>query len=372
MKILKLIFVGVIALALIVELGIRLFSPVPMEPGATILLTNEISGFKPSVRFSYDGDQLRKLGWSDSRQSENLRVLCFGGNATTSILQRSEDTWWGVLASELSTQMGEKVEVAALAHSPRGQILPALVKAEALLEKYEVDLIICCFGFGDAMGFYGDYIYDPGKLDGLRMNKPSGFKYSLAKASHILRMIRNSRTRKFLRNRQEPFTEPNYLKKQILLRKNYCNQLPLREGIIRVMRTGDDPIREYVDGIRGFISLAENKGAQLLVMEESTVYGSEFSNLKDDLAAPMFFPRLPKQGEGYQVSLLAVAQELRRFFDEGRRECGQAGVPWLNAQAGAPPFEDYFASETYLTDKGSSAMALRILAPVLQILKPTK
>jgi hypothetical protein len=372
MKILKLIFVGVIALALIVELGIRLFFSVPLEPGATILLTNEIPGFKPSVRFSYDGDQLRKLDWSESRQSENLRVLCFGGNATTSILQKSEDTWWGVLSSELSKQMGEKVEVAALAHNPRGHILSALVKAEALLEKYEVDLIICCFGFGDAMAFYGDYTYDPGKLEGMRLNKPSGFKYSLAKASHILRVVRNSRTRKFLRGKQKPFIEPNYLKKQFLLRRNYCTQLPLREGIIRVMRTGDDPIREYVDGIRGFISLAENKGAQLLVMEESTIHDSKPSKLKDDRAIPIFFPSIPKRGDGYQVSPLAVAQELRRFFDEGRRECEQSGVQWLTLQDGEPLFEDYFAGETYFTDKGARAMALRILAPVLQVLKPAE
>ncbi|MFP6874578.1 MAG: hypothetical protein VCA55_13840 [Verrucomicrobiales bacterium] len=313
---------------------------------------------------------MRKLGWSNNRQSDNLRVLCFGGNATTSIIQGTKDTWWGVLAIELSKQTGKTVEVAALAHNRGGKVLPALVKAEVMLEKYEVDLIICCFGFGDAMGVYGDYTYDPGRLDKLRESKPSGFKYSLAKASHILRMIRNSRTKKYLRGRHKPFTEHNYLRTHFSLRKAYCDVLPLREGIIRTMRTGDDPVRDYVDGIRGFISLAVNKGARIILIEEPTIYDSKFTKPNDDLFTPVFFPSLPKQGDGYRVSPLAVEQEIQRFCDEGRRVCEQEGVPWYNLQSETLSSEGYFVSETYLTDKGARAMALKILAPALQALKP--
>ena len=122
MKIFKFIVVGAIALTVLIELVIRFIFPVPMEPGATLLLTNEIPGLKPSVRFEFDGDQLRKQNWSKGRVSENLRVLCFGGNATTSIIQGSADTWWGVLSSELAREAGKKVEVAALAHSTGGKL----------------------------------------------------------------------------------------------------------------------------------------------------------------------------------------------------------------------------------------------------------
>ncbi|MCP4849547.1 MAG: hypothetical protein GY899_16535 [Verrucomicrobiaceae bacterium] len=366
MKLFKIIVGGAIALGLLVELVIRLAFPVPMEPGATILLSNEIPGLKSSIRFEYDEDQLRKHHWSKGRQSDNLRVLCFGGNATTSIIQRSEDTWWGVLAGELEERTGKKVEVAALAHSKGGQILPALWKAESVLAKYDVDLVICCFGFGDAMGFYGDYSYDPGKLERMRDSKPSGFKYSLAKASHVLRIIRNGRTKKFLRSTHERFAEHNFLKKQLLLRRNYWANLPLREGIIRTMRKGDDPLREYIDGLRGFISLAKKSGAQLIVMEEPTIYAAEPSDHKDNLMAPIFFTSKPDSGDGYQVSSLAVAQELQRFFDAGRNECMNAGVLWLSSEAEPMPVSENYASETYLTDKGARALAFGIITPVLR------
>ena len=372
MKILKMTVGGAIALGLLVELVIRLAFPVPMEPGATILLTNEIPGLKSSVRFEYDGDQLRKLHWGEGRESDNLRVLCFGGNATTSIIQESEDTWWGVLSGELAKKTGKKVEVAALAHSQNGQIVSALSKAELLLRKYEVDVILCSFGYGDAMGFYGDYEYDPDKLAGMRQSRPSGFKYSLAEVSHVLRMVRNGRTKKFLRTSHQRFSEHNFLKKQLEFRRQYFSSLPLREGIIRTMRKGDDPLKEYLDGIKGFIFLAAKHGAQLIVMEDPTIYSAKPDGSGDDLKAPIFFSSKPEPGDGSQVSSLAVTQELQRFFDAGRGLCENSGVQWLSLSSGQFPVSESYASETYLTDKGARALALGILAPVLKAIKTEK
>ena len=370
MKIFKLIVVGAIALIVLIELVIRFIFPVPMEPGATLLLTNEIPGLKPSVRFEFDGDQLRKHNWSKDRDSENLRVLCFGGNATTSIIQGSADTWWGVLSSELARETGKKVEVAALAHSTGGQIISALSKAELILDKYEVDLIICCFGFGDAMGFYGDYKYSPDKLARLRESRPKGFKYGLAKASHVLRIVRNQRTKKYLQGTHQRFNEHNYLLKQLEMFRQYASSLPLREGVIRKMRKGDDPLREYIDGINGFISLAAKHNAKILVMEEPTIYTTLPSGLTDDLVKPkpVFFDSKPGPGQGNQVSILAVEQELRRFFDAGRNACETASIPWLGLEKLQFPVSGQYASETYLTDHGAQTLALGVLPNVLELL----
>ncbi len=370
MKIFKLIVVGAIALIVLIELVIRFIFPVPMEPGATLLLTNEIPGLKPSVRFEFDGDQLRKQNWSKDRDSENLRILFFGGNATTSIIQGSADTWWGVLSSELARETGKKVEVAALAHSTGGQIISALSKAELILDKYEVDLIICCFGFGDAMGFYGDYKYSPDKLERLRESRPKGFKYGLAKASHVLRIVRNQRTKKYLQGTHQRFNEHNYLLKQLEMFRQYASSLPLREGVIRKMRKGDDPLREYIDGINGFISLAAKHNAKILVMEEPTIYTTLPSGLTDDLVKPkpVFFASKPSPGQGNQVSILAVEQELRRFFDAGRNACETASIPWLGLEKLQFPASGQYASETYLTDHGAQTLALGVLPKVLELL----
>jgi len=156
------------------------------------------------------------------------------------------------------------------------------------------------------------------------------------------------------------------------MRKDYCTSLPLREGIIRTMRRGDDPLREYIDGLQGFISLAAENGAQLIVMEEPTVYAAEASGSRDELMVPIFLPSKPESGDGYQVSPLAVAQELQRFFDAGRNVCENAGVRWQSLEDVEISVSENYASETYLTDKGSRALALGILAPVFKAIKTEK
>ena len=355
--------IAIATLVLVAELIVRFAFPVSMEPSGSMSLSNEIPGLKQSVSFRYDGDQLRKLNWSKKRSSGNPRILCIGGNGTTAMLQNAGDTWWGQLAAKLSDELGKPVEVAALAHLPGGQILPALARSEKLLERYDVDLVVVALGFGDTMGFPGDYKYDPKKLDTLRAQEPKGFKYKLAKASHLLRIIRNSRRSKSLQQRQQEIAKPNFYRDYLAELNRFAGSRPVAS---KFERTGDDPLREYVDGVAGFIDLAKREGSGLLFVGEPTIYKSSIGQREASRITVWWNLTTPEadKNTAVRVAPLAVESELQRFATAAGEKCAAAGVPFVNLQGEIPRYVDNFVTETYLTDEGAMRMAEKLVGPV--------
>lgn len=372
MKFLKpLLLLGMACFALFVavELIVRLFFPVPMEPPGGILLTNEIPGIKESVSFDYNGEQLRTLGWTEKKKSDSLRILAVGGNATSALLQSAPDAWWGQLASQLAEATGRTVEVAAPAETRGGFALPSVAAAEEVLQRQKVDLVIGMFGFMDAMATPGDAKFSPAALDRLRKLEPVGIKYQIAKLSHLARMVRNSRTAKSQRARQSQLARPNYYRDFLLARGQYVASRPLLE---RFDRSGDDPLKNYLLGIEALAQAAEENGAKLLMVGEPTIYKSTFTPAEAIRLTVPFFPEDPKGKEGkaitYRIRPLAVESELQRFYGAAAERCDQLGVGWLNLQGEIPRFPDYFVTETYLTDQGARRVAEKLLPPVAALL----
>lgn len=358
-------------LVLLAELVVRFAFPVAMEPAGQLTLTNDLPGIQASVDFRYDGDMLRKIDWSGKRSSDNLRVLCLGGSGTTSLLQSAGDTWWGLLAADLAKATGGKVEMAALADLQRGQILSGLVSTERILEKYDIDLIIASFGFGDAIVHSGDYRFDAGKLQRMRETKPRGFKYSLAKASHLLRIVRNGRRARSQRERQVSVFKPNYYRDYLIAANHHYRSRPPVEEIVR---SGDDPLQEYLLGIDGLIALAEKSGTKLLLVGEPTLYKSSLGFAEMNRLTVLWHPTPVIRGaeNGVRLPPPVVERELQRFYLEAAAHCEKAGVPWCNLQGEIPRFADTFLSETYLTDTGCRAVADKLLAPALAVLEGAK
>lgn len=372
MKLFKplLLSLGVIlALVIVAELIVRLAFPVPMEPGATLTLKNEIEGVKQSVGFRFDGDRLRSIGWSKGKESKNLRILCIGGNGTISILQSAEDTWWGQLAAEVGKAKGidRQVEVAAIAHLPDGKITTGLAEAHRLLGRYKVDLVICSFGFADAFGQPGNYQRDPDRLQKLLARPERGdLKYRLAKASHLVRIVRNSRTSKGHRQRQGQIGQVNYYKELLSTANRFYMSCP---GVTTLTRTGDDPLDEFVAGVNGFISLAKAQGAKLLIVGEPTIYKSELTAAEIAALTVPYRTSTEVENGAVRVMPVAVERELQRFNKAAEAACAATGTSWYNLQGDIPRFADHFLTETYLTDKGSKAVAAKLLEPVLGALR---
>jgi hypothetical protein len=367
MKFVKpLVVIGCIlaALVLLAELVVRLAFPVAMEPAGRLTLTNDMPGIKASVDFRYDGDLLRKINWSGKRSSKNLRVLCLGGSGTTAMLQSAPDTWWGLLAKDLEKTTGKTVEVAALADLQGGQIIYGLVKAEQILEKYDVDLIVASFGFGDAIGQPGDYRFDAGKLQRMRESTPKGLKYAVAKASHLVRIVRNKRRARSQKQRQSALAKPNFYRDYLIAANQYFGSRPAAE---RIVRSGDDPLKEYLQGVEGLVTLSKKKGCKLLLVGEPTIYKSSLGAAEQRRLTVPWHPTTPVPGKvgGVRLPPLVVETELQRLYREAAAICEKAGVGWCNLQGEVPRYADTFLSETYLTDAGCRVVAEKLLQPVL-------
>ena len=109
MKWFKLVFLGGCtgaSIFLLLEIIVRIFFSVPMEPGVKLTLRNEIPGISSNVRYSFDGYRLRKTNWLDDNRDDSVRVICFGGNATTTVFQTAEDAWWGKLGERFLVCQG--------------------------------------------------------------------------------------------------------------------------------------------------------------------------------------------------------------------------------------------------------------------------
>ena len=369
MKYIKLVFLGGCIggfIFLLLEVIVRIFFPIPMEPGVALTLNNEIPGIRSNVRYSFDGYRLRKANWDDGQGGDSIRILCFGGNATTTVFQKSEDAWWGKLAERTSKETGKNIEVGAMAKTSNGQfILPSVVNAEKIVEKYEPDLIVCCYGFGDTL-HYKDYVYNSDKITALREGVPRGLKYSLAKISHMMRLIRNKKTSRHLKEAWKPLNAPNYHRDLLFRDRLYYQSCPELEYI---KRDEHDPLNEFIDGIKAFSELATKNGCRLLVVGEPSIHSQSLGKEELSLMTSVYYPTkpVPSKGSGHRVRPETIALELQRFHAAASDYCEQNEIQWVNLHGMIPQTIEYFLSETDVTDVGASEIADKLMPAVTNI-----
>ena len=280
MKIVKIL--GILAavglgLLVVVELVLRFAMPVEMEPPIRITLSNELPGIgTKTVTYDLNGEGLRGHQWSPKRQSNSIRILAVGAHSTSHMLQMPKDTWWGQLAQQLEAQTGKRVEVAATGSLVNSQILPGLAAAERALEgsAADVDLILVQFGLGDVLEHPANFQFDSGKLNKLRSPAKQGFGYKLAKVSQMARRLRSGRIRDSRRAQHQALSEPNYYAEMLKYRTGLYPQLPF---VTKIERT-DDPVKEYLAGVQGFIDLAKSKGKKLMFIGEPTLHFEFMAN----------------------------------------------------------------------------------------------
>ncbi|MBT7981834.1 MAG: hypothetical protein HN584_04650 [Akkermansiaceae bacterium] len=369
MKYIKLVFLGGCVggfTFLLLEIIIRIFFPVPMEPGVSLTLNNEIPGIQSNVRYSFDGYRLRKADWDDDQEADSIRILCFGGNATTTIFQKTEDTWWGKLADRISKETGKNIEVGAMAKTSNGHfILPSVVNAEKIVKKYKPDLIVCCYGFGDTL-HYEDYVYTPDKINALRKGVPRGLKYSLAKISHVMRLMRNKKTRRHLKEVWKPLNAPNYHRDLLFRDRLYYRSCP---ELDQMKRDENDPLNEFIDGIKAFSELAIKSGCRLLVVGEPSIHNQSLAKDELSLMTSVHYPTkpVPGKGSGHRVKAETIALELQRFYAAASDYCKQNEIEWVNLHGMIPQTIEYFLGETDVTDVGASEIADKLMPAVTNI-----
>ena len=372
----KLIFALIILVALF-ESICWIFVSFPIEPLRTLDLNNDIPGFKKDVRLIFGDDLVRYVDWTGGEKpAGTVRVLCIGGLATQAMLQSASDTWWGQLHARLK-QQGLKVEMASRGFDRAG-ILEIAVAMGPVIERLKPDVIILNTGFDDVIVHPADYEYDKDKLSKVpaRM-KPSAVKDFLTRVSQIVRFKRwwskDSENKKL----QNELGRKDVYKKFLEEKRTMVNGdrdklkevpgLPRHEGILR-MAGSNDPLPEYLDGLKAFADIAAKNGASLILTGEASLQDSVMNLTQEEsLLAYIALSKPEANGNipAARPNPAWVMREMERFAEKAKEFAAGNKLPWFDLNGKVAKTTDNFFSDVMLTDAGA-AEAGALLAPVVE------
>ncbi len=372
----KLILAPVILLALF-EIICWVFVPFPREPLRTINLNNDLPGFKKDVQLIFGDDQVRYVDWTGGEKpAGTVRVLCIGGLATQAMLQSAPDTWWGQLHARLK-QQGLNVETASRGFDRAG-ILEIAVAMGPVIERLKPDVIILNTGFDDVIVHPADYEYDKDKLSKLPAPaKSSASKEFLLRISQAARFKRNL-TRKWENNKlQNELGRKDVYKKFFEEKRKMVNGdrdnlmqapgLPRHEGILRMAGT-NDPLLEYLDGLKAFADVAAKNGASLILTGEAALQDSVMNLTQgESLLAYIALKKPDANGDvpAARPNPAWVMHEMERFASKAEEFAAGSKLPWFDLNKKVARTTDNFFSDVMLTDAGA-AEAGALLAPVVE------
>lgn len=361
-KLLRYLFLGLVGLLLVAEVMVRLLVSPPMDPGRTFILENEIAGLKPRVQYEIDSNQIR--GWDSTRPKPAgvIRILCVGGSSTSTMLQSVEDTWWGQLGTALEKSLGKKVQIGGVTAPITSKPIPGAQWIDHLLAEVDgVDLVIATYGHGSVIHPAADFSFDAQAIAPMTFEKKGGLKQGLAKASHLLRWIRNARIKSKRNDQQRQLGTANYLRDQIRrANQSYRSVSGTSAGPTRAA----DPIAAYLHGLGLFMQAAEKHRVKLLIVGEPTVFSALISpDAAQVLHSPVHIG--PSERDFARPDPGWVESELERYYSAASRLCAAAGIPFITLQGTVLPGRANFYTESTLTDEGAS-MAAEALLPVVE------
>ncbi|MEM9479348.1 MAG: hypothetical protein AAGA58_06765 [Verrucomicrobiota bacterium] len=364
----------VLALVIATELLWRTMNPQPMEPGFSLKTSNELRGMtSENVVFRVDSHGLRGLNWSEGKDGIGIRLLAVGGQATNHPLQNPEQLWWGVLAESLKAKSGKEVEAAAVNLGPEPTIANAYGVIAKTLKEVNVDVIVVMLGLGDIIFQPEDYKLDENIFEKEANDNPSfGLGHTLAKYSHVLRSIRNSRVRAAKNREFGKYRRKNYFASFLPSAIAQYRQLPSRLSFNR----DQDPMEEYVLGLDKLKKLADQKGVKLIIAGEPTLHsiiyesksGAERVLTGDRTMSPagvLHLGAVERVENGRRILVRLnpgwIEQELNRYYFAARDKCAELGIPFVDLNGTIPRDLEHFLTEVILTDKGAAKAAEMIL-----------
>jgi hypothetical protein len=338
-----------------VDLGLRFVAPPGDFPELTARFVNDLPGLKREVEWTSGADGLRKIGWEEGRP----RVLCFGGENTSPVLQADEDTWWGIAATALAA---DAAPVAIGAISNPGQPASSqLGWIRHFAEKMKPEVVVLCFGAGEVLFQPAGYrfeenagIQEPGFL-------PGGWKGAVLKASSLARYWRLNRQKNIIEAKHSPFFQENALKERFMLECKDWQTAPMISEIPWI----NDPSDEVAATVKKFAAMGKEFGFRPVVLWEPWPHRAGMP-----AAATAAFRHLSLvQSDGKIIAVRVdpgwVDHRLRAFHTRAKAICEGMGVEFVDAAGSLNGQEGIFLDDTLLTDAGSKAVGT-LLAPVLR------
>ena len=335
----------------------------PVDPPRTLLLRNDIPGCRKDVRLVFDRRQVRKFGWTEGEApAGTVRILCLGGWATFAMNQNDEDTWWGRLKTGLEAA-GYKVEIAARG-AERSGIVEAVNVSAPVIASLRPHLVIADFGFDDVLIHPLDYRYDAAAVAARMAQQTPPWKQKMLEWSQIARMKRWWTTRREMGAAQNTIGRTDALKRSIDEARKAVQGLPKVEGLPRP--AGQDPVAEYLDGIRELHRLTKAAGATLVLTGEPSLHDSVIGLAQEEslvayVAASVAGDRVQNPARpdpGW------VEREMARYAAAAEGYAKEHGLVWIDLNGRVPRDLEHFYTDVMLTDLGAEAMAKALLPTV--------
>jgi hypothetical protein len=366
-KIVRNSFLALVVLLVLFEIICWIFIRFPVEPLRNLDLNNDLPGFKKNVRLILDRDQVRYLDWTGGEKpAGTVRILCIGGWATLGMLQTAEDTWWGQMHIRLKRQ-GLKVETAARGFERTG-IIPMAVAAAPLAERLKPDVIILNTGYDDVIIHSAVYTYDKDKLAKIPPPvRPSAMKNMLMKFSQTARFRRWWKDDSDAKKAQNELGRKDVYKKFFEEKQQMVQSLPRHEGIPRRAGT-NDPLPEYLDGLKAFKDIAAANGASLVLTGEASLHDSVMNLTEEGILLAYIALREP-EADGKVPAARPdpawVMGEMERFAEAAQKFATDNQLPWLDLNGKVERSTEHFFSDVLLTDTGA-AVAGELVVPVVE------
>ena len=376
-KIIRKLLLAMVALIVVFEAACWIFHPFPVEPLMTLNLDNAIPGFKKDVQLTFGDDFVRYVDWTGGEKpAGTVRILCVGGLSTQAMLQSAPDTWWGQLHSRLK-QQGLKVETASRGFDRAGIIEMAAGMAP-IVERLKPDVIILNSGFDDVIIHPADYEYDKDKLANLPvLPKPSGIRKALMSFSQTARFKRWWSKDSDNKKRQNELGRKDVYRKFLEEKRKMVNGdrdnsgqqngLPRHEGILR-MGTANDPLLEYLDGLKAFADIAAKQGAALILTGEASLHDSVMNLVQENSLLAYIALKSPEANGDVPAARpnpAWVMREMERFAAKAEEFAVANQLPWFDLNGKVAKTSDNFFSDVLLTDAGA-AEAGPLLVPIVE------
>ena len=143
--------------------------------------------------------------------------------------------------------------------------------------------------------------------------------------------------------------------------------LPRHEGIPRRSGT-NDPLPEYLDGLKAFKELADANGASLVLTGEASLHDSANNMTEEGTLLAYIALREPEPNGNVAAARPYprwVRDEMERFAEAAAKFAEENKLPWLDVNGKVERSTGSFYSDVLLTDAGAAA-AGEIITPVVE------
>jgi len=327
-------------------------------------LRQNIPGLKRSIKYESGIYGLRMKSEFDVVKPKNLvRILCLGASTTQQSTQETQDTWCGIIETELRKHFANsKLKIQTVAYGRGG--LRASDNAQWLIDNIDnidPDIVITLLGINDlALNGGEGYEYSGFKEPVFENEDEKGWcnKYSQI-CRRINHIIENQLAKKKIKTGEVVQWHSAQLRH---LTKKY-RELPYIENIAR----NPDPISEFRDVTRWIMEYLKQKDVQVIVLGQPVLWKDNFDPEEQN---SLWFSVSTQNGPVRPPSAW-LKEEMEKYNSVQKLLAKQSGFSYIDMDNRIPKTLEYYFDDCHFTDIGSNAVAINILPALIETIEDT-